>query len=433
MKHLQEHSLRIRLSNEAHVRPYTHLDSPVRASHLAILNKELSLEQEHTHLNSLCERYQVRPPAEKNKHFSENFGLFTLTWERHTEFSTYTFFRQDEEQEPFTRPVIREVPDQWLEGIGAKIMVAQHIVLLPSSRAVPQWQELNRYFVADSIVGGKIMNDTAQAWTDFRLHQDGFSRVLIQDLGLQENQIGRVVQELFEMESYRILALMGFPLAETVNPTLTQLDQRLAGLTRQIVSMNGFEEDQTLLKELASLEAEIEKVNSETAYRFGATRAYHAIVDRRIKDLNEQETEGMQTLSSFLERRFLPAMRTCESISDRIEQLSSRVARASQILSARVNFALEAQNRSLLHSMNRRAQYQLRLQETVEGLSIAVISYYVLALIDFLLQAISAAGYEINTRLILGFFIFPIILSVWFGVRRMRRTLIKNPDKLEDL
>jgi uncharacterized membrane-anchored protein len=97
-----------------------------------------------------------------------------------------------------------------------------------------------------------------------------------------------------------------------------------------------------------------------------------------------------------------------------------------------VNFALEAQNRSLLHSMNRRAQYQLRLQETVEGLSIAVISYYVLALIEFLLQAIAAAGYEINTRLILGFFIFPIILSVWFGVRRMRRTLIRNPDKLED-
>ena len=433
MKYLKEHPLRIRLSNEAHVRPYTHLESPVRASLLAILNKELPLEQEHAHLAELCDRYQVRPPAEKNKHFSENFGQFILTWERHTEFSTYTFFRHDEEQEPFSRAVIREVPDLWLQSLGAEIIVAQHIVVRPKSSTNPDWSELNRYFVADSIVGGKIMNNAAQAWTDFRLHQDGFSRVLVQDYDLQENQIGRVVQELFEMESYRILALMGFPEAESVNPILTQLDQRLTGLTRQLVSMNGFEEDQTLLKELASLEAEIEKVNSETAYRFGATRAYHAIVNSRIQDLNEQETEGMQTLSNFLERRFLPAMRTCESISDRIEQLSRRVARASQILSARVNFALEAQNRSLLHSMNRRAQYQLRLQETVEGLSIAVISYYVLALVDFLLKAVEAAGYEINTRLILGFCIFPVISTVWFGVRRIRRTLLKNPDNLDEL
>ncbi len=42
--------------------------------------------------------------------------------------------------------------------------------------------------------------------------------------------------------------------------------------------------------------------------------------------------------------------------------------------------ALEAQNQTLLASMDRRARLQLRLQQTVEGLSVAAICYYVVGL-----------------------------------------------------
>jgi hypothetical protein len=72
----------------------------------------------------------------------------------------------------------------------------------------------------------------------------------------------------------------------------------------------------------------------------------------------------------------MPAMNTCAAMARRQEELSGRVARNSQLLRTRVDIELERQNQELLAQMNNRAKVQLRLQETVEGLSIAAITYY---------------------------------------------------------
>lgn len=430
LKTLEQHSLRFRLVNEAHIRPYIQVKLPCRASHLAFTTRNIPLSHEHTHIKKLCEHYGVVPPVENSKHYSENFRDFLFKWERHNEFSTYTFLRQDEENIPFDRPAIKEVPENWLAELNYKLLVALHLVILPRTTTPPTQTDLHRYFSADSLVGSSVIDEAALVWTDFRIHSDGFSRMLILDRSLHARQTGRLLQELLEMESYRILALLGFPLAESLNPMLGKLDQRLTRLSRQMVSISTLEEEHSLLSELANLEAEIEKLNSETAYRFGATRAYHSIVEHRIVNLKEVELGGLQTLSSFLERRFLPAMNTCESISSRLEHLSRRVARASQILSARVDLALESQNRDLLHSMDRRAHYQFRLQETVEGLSIAAISYYVVGLVNYVLKGIESAGYQINPEAVLGGTIPIVIASVWFTVRRIKNKISKsNPSE----
>src|SRR3546814_8262212 len=88
-----------------------------------------------------------------------------------------------------------------------------------------------------------------------------------------------------------------------------------------------------------------------------------------------------------MDRRLAPAMRTCESAAGRLETLASRVGRASNLLRTRVDIELEAQNRDVLMSMNRRARLQLRLQETVEGLSVVAISYYVVGLVGYAAKA----------------------------------------------
>src|SRR3546814_12555316 len=77
-----------------------------------------------------------------------------------------------------------------------------------------------------------------------------------------------------------------------------------------------------------------------------------------------------------MDRRLAPAMRTCESAAGRLETLASRVGRASNLLSTRVDIELEAQNRDVQMSMTRRARQQLRLQEKVEALAGVAISSY---------------------------------------------------------
>ena len=144
---------------------------------------------------------------------------------------------------------------------------------------------------------------------------------------------------------------------------------------------------------------------------------------RRIEELREERIEGIQTIAEFMDRRLAPAMRTCESVGERLEACATRLGRVSALLRARVEVALEAQNRDLLASMDRRARLQLRLQQTVEGLSVAAITYYVVGLIAYAAKAAHGVGLTLDPDLAAGLAVIPAALAVWWGVRRIRRGL----------
>jgi uncharacterized membrane-anchored protein len=123
-------------------------------------------------------------------------------------------------------------------------------------------------------------------------------------------------------------------------------------------------------------------------------------------------------------------MRTCESIRKRQEELAAHVARASNLLRTRVDVALESQNQDLLQSMNRRAQLQLRLQTTVEGLSVAAISYYVVGLIGDAAKALKPLGFFLDPEVVIAVAIPFVVGIVWRGVRHVRR-IADRDDKPE--
>jgi len=423
-----EHPLRHRLFNESHTRPYAEIGVPVQVSYMVLLTGEISSNKESDHLGVLADRYGVTPPLESATHYTADFGQFSVKWERHTEFSSYTFFAEKDCHEPFSSPVINEIPDEWLGGLEGELLVAQHIEITACEVEDFDHNRLLTFFREESLVGSYVGGTAARAWTDFRLQKDGFSRLLVLDDSLTRQQTSRLVQHLLEMETYRMLALLGFPLVEKYGRKITEMGQDLTNLTRQMMVAGTLEEERTLLEKLTALEADIEMVITATSYRFGATGAYEAIVIDRVRRLREHRIEGAQMLSRYLERRFQPAMNACESVSTRLENLSSRVARASQILMARVDLALESQNRDLLHSMDRRAHLQLRLQETVEGLSIAAISYYIVGLVGYIVKALKAAGLPLNSDLVVGASIPFVLAGVWLGVRRVKKKLIRNQD-----
>lgn len=122
-----------------------------------------------------------------------------------------------------------------------------------------------------------------------------------------------------------------------------------------------------------------------------------------------------------------PAVATCASTSLRLHGLSDRVAQASALLSTRVDITRERQNQALLASMDRRARLQLRLQQTVEGLSVAAIVYYVTGLIGYLAKAGKAGGLALQPDLLVGLSIPLVAGAVIFALRRARREL-HRPD-----
>ena len=429
---LRDHPLRATLNAEVHSRPFAKLQAPERISHLALLSGEGAAERERRHVAELCQSRGVAGPPDNASHFICELGQFRLKWERHTEFSTYTFFVNGPFRDaPFAGRAIDRVPKQWIAGLPGDMLVGVHLELLPTAAPEPDAADLQTVFGHDSINGSLVSGGAAAVWMDFRVQDDGFARILLQDAKLRPRQAGRLAQRLLEIETYRMMALLAFPAAKRHSGGLATIGERLTGITGRLSVIEDMGAERRLLDELMTLSSEIEDVAAATTYRFSAARAYYALVLRRVEELREQRVEGLQTLSEFVDRRLAPAMRTCEAVSERLETLSRRVSRASQLLRARVDIQLEAQNRDLLESMNRRARLQLRLQQTVEGLSVAAITYYLASLVGYLAKGAKAAGLPVDPDLAGAASIPLLALAVWFGLRQLHRHL-KREDGAKD-
>ena len=277
------------------------------------------------------------------------------------------------------------------------------------------------------LVGSQVGDSAAIALTDFRVRADGFSRFLLIDRHMTARQAGRTVQRIVEIDTYRMMSLLALPVAQGLAPLITRYERELSEVTTVLESAS--EEDEArLLERLTRLEAQIESGGAENHYRFGAAAAYYELVQRRIAELREVRIPGLQTFGDFTERRLAPAMNTCRAVAGRQESLSQRLARANQLLATRVDLTRERQNQALLESMNRRAKAQFKLQETVEGLSIAAITYYVVGLIGYIAKGIKALGWDVNYELVMALSI-PIVAGLAaFGIRHIRQT-VTHTDK----
>ena len=270
------------------------------------------------------------------------------------------------------------------------------------------------------IVISNVVDGLGWLATDFQF-EHGEMRYLLLDGGMTRRQAGRTVQRLWEIETYRLLALLGLPEAKSMAPWLRRAEDQLAGLMDRIGAARSADDEHAALEQMSSLAAAVEHSVARTAFRFGASRAYLGIVMQRIDELRERRVQGFPTLREFMERRLLPPMNTCAAMATRQDDLSARVARNSQLLRTRVDIALERQNQELLTQMNRRARQQLHLQETVEGLSVVAITYYASQLVHYLSEGAHLLGAPVVPDLATAASIPLIALAVWGGMRRIRR------------
>ncbi len=435
------HALRVPLAAEVHSRPFLHLHGPEAITHLAVYAGNgipaggANSGIQHALLADLCAHFGVAAPALEAKFFFHDFGRFRLKWECHTEFATYTFSqRQDaapQIENAFDRMPLQQVPQQWLASLEGKVMVATHVVLDGSDTPVQDYaRRLRQVFEGNMLVGSRVLHD-AELWTDFLIQADGFSRLVVRDVGLMEQQAGRLVQRVLEIETYRMMCLLGLPHAQQATPVLNAIEGELAALTAAMVATddsrgeNHPDDEQALLGTITRLAARLEKLAVDDSYRFSASQAYFRLVQSRIEELREARMEGFPTVGEFMERRLTPAVNTCAAIASRQEALARRIARTNDLLRTRVGIVQEQQNRQILQSMNRRAAQQLKLQQAVEGLSVVAISYYLVGLLGYAGKAVKAAGVPVNPDILTGLLVPVVAGVVWLGLRRVHGRMHK--------
>ncbi|MGO8953835.1 MAG: DUF3422 family protein [Rhodomicrobium sp.] len=413
------HPLRIELNDEVHTRPPEELKAPSGITYLALSLEEGEREASWQNIADLAKRFGAEPPPPGANHFSANLGPFRAKWERHTEYVRYKFIVGEQDPTAFTKPAIEAVPHDWLSSITGRILVATRVLFVKGEPALPDSNDIGQtYFDGNPLIGALIAGGAGRAYTDFRIRSDGFSRLLVHDLSMTPRQAGRTVQRLVEIDTYRMLAFLALPVALQLSPFLAQCEKELAEVTAAMVNA-GQEQDQELLARLTKLEAEMGHRQVHNSYRFSGTAAYYELVQRRIAELREVRIEGLQTFMEFMERRLAPAVNRAIVTSQRQDGLSARIARATQLLSTRVDIARGQQNSAILASMNRRARLQLRLQQTVEGLSVAAITYYIVSLIGHLAGGAKEAGLSVDPELVMAASI-PIVLSLLaYGVHRL--------------
>jgi len=428
------HAQRIPLAAEVHSRPFLRLSAPEVVTHLAVYRagdaaskRSAHGQKQHLLLAQLCAHFGVAPPNVTASHFYHDFGRFRLKWERHTEFATFTFIEKLPEDlllaKAFKRVPLIDLPQEWILSLHGRVMAASHVVL---ERGPADPALLADAFQGSVLVGSRVMFG-GELWTDFTMQPDGFSRFVLRDVEMRNNQAGRLTQRVLEIETYRMMALLGLPVAHEVAAALDAIEADLALLAERMVDGEAAAAgEQDLLEQITRLAARLEKLSLDNGYRFSASKAYYRLVKARIEELRESRIEGVQTVEEFMDRRLSPAMSTCESTAARLDVLARRIANVNDLLRTRVSIVQENQNRQILQSMDRRAAQQLRLQQAVEGLSVAAISYYVIGLIGYAGKAAKGLGVHVNPDVLTGLSVPVVALAVWLSLRRMHKRMHKR-------
>jgi|SRR5450830_505480 len=430
------HPQRVPLAAEAHSRPFLQLSAPESLTHFAVYMRDAvdanrHIAFQHALLTDLCLHFGVTGPGIEARHFFHDFGGFRLKWECHTEFSTYTFAQRYAStlstDEAFVEVPLKQIPQQWLLALQGNVMVAAHVVLEQAGAGVAS--DFARLFEGKLLASSKVLQG-GEIWTDFLIQADGFSRFVVRDIDLRDMQGGRLVQRILEIETYRMMALLGLPHAQQAAPALNAIENDLAALTAAMVDgdqsasdATTHADDEQILHRITGLAARIEKMSLQNSYRFSASQAYFRLVKARIDELRESRVEGVPTIGEFMERRLAPAMDTCASVARRQEALAERIAHTNDLLRTRIGIVQEQQNRQILESMNARAAQQLRLQQSVEGLSVAAISYYMVGLFGHIGTALKEAGVPINPEIASGVMVPVFAVLVWLGLRRLHKSV----------
>ncbi|SFD90924.1 DUF3422 family protein [Roseivivax sediminis] len=423
MPPIQDHPLRYKLANELHARPFPSLTAPCRAVYLAIKKPQHAASRDKSldlaHLTDLLDRYGAQHPQPGATHYSSVIGQHMLKWEQHTEFVTYTVFLDGLTDRPFDPADFEVFPPDWLtEAPGVRMTSALVRICERPEDEDRTGALIEDWFVSDSIAASAVIGDDAVIAGDFRIDPAGHQRFAVFTRpGIGQRRVGRIVQRLTEIETYKTMSMLGFSRVKEISPKLGQIDTELSHLMEAMTQGTGSAED--TLKSLLATSAELESLSARTSFRLGATDAYEAIVGQRISVLREERWQGRQTFAEFMMRRYDPAMRTVKSTERRIGTMSERAMRTSQLLRTRVEVERAAQNQQLLEGMNKRAEMQLRLQRTVEGLSTVAISYYAVSLASYLLYP-AAEPLGVSKGLLTAAVTPPVIFAVWFLIRRLR-------------
>jgi len=419
-----EHPLRRELVHEMHLRRFAPVEAPARIIQMVCLIDEDEREAEQQHLANA----PVSPHAQERErrhavlHFDD--GVVFL-WERHTEATTITLIARSNVRDTHEAHALAD----WLAAWPGVVLRATRVFVEPSDSEAEALLPEMRFEEQDLV--SCLVCSNVRVWSDFRIREDGYGRLLLSAPGREPDDLGRIVQRLQELGNYRNLALVGLPPVQRLMPELNTLESQLAEYSQLLID-DGKGEDEDLLLDLSTVSAKLARLRAENSYRTSASQAYAQIAADRLEALKVEPIDGFQSLRDFTERRLVPATRTIDTFNGRLRRLSERSGDAIALLNTRIDTRIKAQNLELLRSMDSTFNLQLRLQNLVEVLSVIAASYYAVALIAYMAKGAKAFGKGEIVDVAIGLVTPAVILTIFLLVSRIRHRFIRETEDAAD-
>ena len=443
MNKVVENSI-LSFKDELHARPYIKLGNNLRTFHFAYLIKENDEKKSWKYLDNFLRKINFQKlPNEISKYWVAEGKDLTVRYECHTEFISLTLIypnKIENKNKPklFDENFLNFLPIDFLENFPGDHFLSTWIEMAPSNFNFKPI-DIEEFFYHDNFAGSNVAEDGANVFMSFKSDRtdflgSGFRRVFIQNKNLRTRRTGRLLQRIVELETYQVLSLLGLPQVRQETLNLSNLEKQITEITKSVSktakkNLNkksiAYPDYQKDLNELSYVVAKIEEIDSSSNYRLSATAAYYKLVEQRIQDLREERLESFQTNYEFLSRRLQPAIRTTEAFSRRLESLAIRAQRADNLVRTQIEMGVQIQNKNLLESMELRVRAQLRLQETVESLSIVAITYYIVGLLSTLVDPINFNKFFISKTVFLALCVPIILVLIWYIAKMVRKKINK--------
>jgi uncharacterized membrane-anchored protein len=414
-----EHEARPAILAELHARPFLPGATPRRVYHYAFAVNPEEAAADRAAIAQLARSRDVEAPARDARFHYFDFGDWRLRWERHTEFTTYSWSTGIDAREPFRHP------DPIASGEIAfappgRLIVATQLAVVGRE---PTLDDLVALFSPQSLCVIGVGKNAGEALTDFAVDDSGYTRMALRVPDAPPLEAGRLTQRLLEVETYRSMALLGLPLAREVAPDLARMEDALSDITHALCAPDPALDNHELLKRLSDLLAANDALSTRTAFRFSASRDYHALVKNRLELLQERKEGQYPTISNFLSARLDPAIETCNAVEARQKRFSTDVARTTNLMRTGITLDMERQNGALLDDMARRTRLQMRFNRMLQGISVAGLAYYLVGLFAFVAKGLKEGGIipaALSAEMVEAFSVPFALLVAWAFMARVR-------------
>ena len=244
---LQQHGQRRSLHNEVHSRPPEALSNDTAVFCVVMWADAAERAASRQWLYQLLRDLHLPVPdgADHANHLRLDLGGCRLRWELHTEFVSWTWMvpaNAAAMQAASPQSASDAIPAQWLAGLPGQCLLAMNVWVLAPAPLLEQSIE-HGWLYEDKLVASQTAEEQARIYTDFAIHPDGASRLFVLNQGLPAARVGRLVQRLIEIETYRMAALLGLPAARDTMDRLAATETELAHdylwRIHQVVPRNG--------------------------------------------------------------------------------------------------------------------------------------------------------------------------------------------------